>query len=230
MSRDDRAGAEATSQPVDAPSMPGFMDPNAPAISARRSRGWILSLAVGLIGLTSLGASAWVYIETQRALTRVATDIAGVRLSLELFAQQQNRQADADPTDQADAGADAETLRELSNRLAALETAAAAGPGTNNMDLPQLTGGLPPPVDTGDGDCLPVGTRFMVAAGDIYDVCGTSGNVAIASVDNGYITLGDGTIVASGGTVGLAGTQCMLGVVPSQGDGLSGYAEIRVVC
>ena len=80
------------------------------------------------------------------------------------------------------------------------------------------------------GDCLPPGTRFMVSAGDSYAVCGTTGSVEIAGVDDGFITLGDGTVIAQGGTVGLPGTQCMVGLMPSDGGGISGFAEIRVVC
>lgn len=70
----------------------------------------------------------------------------------------------------------------------------------------------------------------MVAAGDSHAVCGTSGSVAVAAVDDGFITLADGAVIAQGATVGLPEPNCMIGLVPSDGGGISGYAEIRVVC
>jgi hypothetical protein len=173
-----------------------------------------------------LGATAWVYTETQREIVRMSTDIAQIRLSLELYGQ---RATGAAPT-----ATSAEGLLDLSNRLAILEQswrgAVPANPAASA--LPALPGENAPAtgaVATG-GDCLPTGTRFMVSAGDSYPVCGTTGSVAIAGVDDGFITLGDGTVIAQGGTVGLPGTQCMVGLMPSDGGGISGYAEIRVVC
>lgn len=188
----------------------------------------ILSFVVGLVGIAALGATAWLYAETQREIVRLSTDIAQIRLSLELFGQRQ-------PVAAASAtGSD--SLLDLSNRLAILEQswrgAASTGtPAAAPSALPTLPGEAAPAdaVATG-GDCLPPGTRFMVSAGDSYAVCGTTGSVDIAAVDQDFITLGDGTVIAQGGTVGLPGTQCMIGLMPSDGGGISGFAEIRVVC
>lgn len=203
----------------------------APAQAERPARRlpWtnILSFVVGLVGVAALGATAWVYTETQREIVRVSTDIAQIRLSLELYGQ---RATGAAPT-----ASSADGLLDLSNRLAILEQswrgAAPANPAPASA-LPALPGETVPAtgaVATG-GDCLPTGTRFMVSAGDNYAVCGTTGSVAIAGVDDGFITLGDGTVIAQGGTVGLPGTQCMVGLMPSDGGGISGFAEIRVTC
>jgi hypothetical protein len=192
-----------------------------------RGRTSLISMAAGVIALVSLAATAWLYAETQRDIRRVSTDIAQIRLSLELFGQQQASAGGAAADTSSDSSAD--ELQALANRLALLEAnQASATPPTSLPALPAgaAAGGA---VATGD-DCLPVGTRFMMAAGDSYPVCGTTGTVAIAAVDNGYVTLSDGTIIAQGGTVGLPGTQCMLGVMPSEGDGLSGFAEVRVSC
>ena len=193
----------------------------------RPGLGDLLTMAVGIVGLAALGASAWVYAETQRDIRRVAGDIAQIRVSLELFARQQSTGGSTAATD-----SDARLL-DLANRLALLEANERSGGAPAGAAEPAAAvsgaasaGGT---VATG-GDCLPVGMRFMVAAGDSYAVCGTTAKVAIASVDAGYVTLADGTIVAEGGTINLAGSQCMMGVVPSEGDGLSGYAEIRVAC
>tara|TARA_R110002020_G_scaffold6143_1_gene25671 strand:- start:1550 stop:2215 length:666 start_codon:yes stop_codon:yes gene_type:complete len=192
------------------------------AAPAARPRPPLLSLVVAAVALASLGATAWLYAETQREIRRVSTDIAQIRLSLELFGQQQQAAGSA-PADGRDAA-----LQALANRVALLE----ANPVTAPASLPPLASAAAAPggaAAAGD-DCLPVGMRFMMAAGDSYPVCGTTGVVGIAAVDNGYVTLADGTIVAQGGTVGLPETQCMLGVLPSAGDALSGFAEVRVSC
>jgi len=217
VSRDDMpvgsAVSQAESEPVVTPS----------DLPTRRRPNSLLSIAVGVIGLAALGASVWVYAETQREMKRVATDIAQIRLSLELFGRQQTPSGGAASSDAA--------LLDLSNRLAVLEAdQRMGGAAVPPSALPAVSAATSEPTVATGGDCLPVGMRFMVSAGDSYPVCGTTGVVGIASVDDGYITLADGTIVAQGGTVALANTQCMLGVVPSDGGGLSGYAEIRVAC
>jgi len=191
----------------------------------RPGLGELLTMAVGVVGLAALGASAWVYAETQRDIRRVAGDIAQIRVSLELYGRQQASGGGTAATD-----SDARLL-DLANRLALLEANERNGGAAASAAAPAAATGAPAggTMATG-GDCLPVGMRFMVAAGDSYAVCGTTAKVSIASVDTGYVTLADGTIVAEGGTINLAGSQCMMGVVPSEGDGLSGYAEIRVAC
>lgn len=200
----------------------------APAVAAppRRSAGRVLSFVVGLVGVAALFATGWVYTETQRDIARLSTDIAQIKLSLELFGRQERANGPTATPDNAG-------LQDLSNRLAILEEswrsgAANAQPST----LPALPGETTAPAATtaSDGDCLPTGTRFMVAAGDRYTVCGTTGTVEIGAVDNGFISLADGTVIAQGGNIGLPGTQCMIGVLPSEGGAISGFAEIRVTC
>jgi hypothetical protein len=182
----------------------------------------ILSFVVGLVGVAAIASAAWVFTETRRDIGRLTTDIAQIKLSLELFGKQQATSPSAD----------GETLTDLNNRLSLLEeswrTGSAAAPAT----LPPLeqSGSSDVAVTPTDGDCLPTGTRFMVASGDVYPVCGTPAKVEIGAVDNGYITLADGTVIAQGGTVGLPASQCMIAVVPSDGGSISGFAEVRVTC
>lgn len=180
----------------------------------------ILSFVVGLVGIAAIGASAWFYNETQREITRLSTDIAQFRVSLELFGRQQGTPS----------GTDAASLTDLANRLAILEE------GWRNAPVPAPAASLPAvpaaaaAPAAADGDCLPTGTRFMVAAGDRYPVCGTGAVVEIGGVDDGFISLADGTVIAQGGNIVLPGSNCMIGVVPSDGGSISGFAEIRVTC
>lgn len=182
----------------------------------------VLSFVVGLVGIAALGASGWVYNETQRDVVRLSTDIAQLRLSLDLYARQQGTPS---PTDSA-------SLTDLANRLAILEEnwrEAPAAPATAAA-LPETPTTATPAAAASQGDCLPTGTRFLVGSGDSYPVCGVAGTVEIGSVDNGFLTLGDGTVIAAGGNIGLPGTQCMIGVVSAGQDGMTGFAEIRVTC
>ncbi len=181
----------------------------------------LLGIVAGLVGLAALGASVWVYTETQRDIVRLSTDIAQIRLGLELYGRQQ----------EGPAGADAQGLDELANRLAILEENWRSAPATSTPALPEL----PAPAATAapaasGGDCLPPGTRFMVAAGDRYPVCGTGAVVEIGGVDNGFISLADGTVIAQGGNIALPNSACMIGLVPSDGGSITGFAEIRVTC
>ena len=180
----------------------------------------ILGFVVGLAGVAALGASAWVYSQTQRDIVRLSTDIAELRLSLELFGRQQGTPS----------GTDAASITDLSNRLAILEENWRSGPPAATS-LPAVADPVATaPAAEQAGDCLPIGTRFMVAAGDRYPVCGTDAVVEIGSVDDGFISLADGTVIAQGGSIALPDSACMIGVVPSEGGAISGFAEIRVSC
>lgn len=178
----------------------------------------LFTFLVGLLAVFAIASSAWVYSETQRNLGRVATDIAQIRLSLQLFGEQR-------PGDIAVPASDA--LQDLSNRLAILEQSwrdnpqgAAAAPAA-----PAATAATGPQTD-----CIPQGTRFLVAAGDSYPICGLPTVVNVSAVDATYVSFTDGTIVTLGGNAILKGTQCTLAVVSSGADGMTGYAELRVGC
>jgi hypothetical protein len=181
----------------------------------------LLSFVVGLVGIAALGASAWVYSDTQREIMRLSTDVAQLRVSMELFSQQRA----------APAGDQSAALTDLSNRLAIIEESWRSGPPVAApAALPATPTTAPAAAAADSGDCLPAGTRFMVAAGDRYPVCGTGAVVEIGSVDDGFISLSDGTVIAQGGNIALPNSACMIGVVPSDGAAVSGYAEIRVTC
>jgi HAMP domain-containing protein len=178
--------------------------------------------AVGLVAVAAIAASAWVYAETQRDLNRVATDIAQIRLSLQLFGQQQR------PGDIAVPASD--TVQDLSNRLGILEQnwrGQTTASGT--AALPAVPGAAT--ASTGpQTDCIPQGKRFLVANGDSYPICGTTAVVAVTEVAATYVSFTDGTIITAGGNAMLKGTQCTLAVVSSGADGMTGYAELRVGC
>jgi hypothetical protein len=169
-----------------------------------------------LFGLGAIVASAWVYSEAQRDLRQLASDVAQLRVSLELFARQQ--------TEAPDVGEVYARLMEIEQSV---REAIASIPETTAPVTPSL--GLGPSAQS-DGDCLPPGTRFLVTTGDRYPVCGTQGVVEILSVGALDIALGDGSAVAIGGSTTLANTSCTVSVLSANADGMSGYGEIRVNC
>ena len=75
-------------------------------------------------------------------------------------------------------------------------------------------------------DCIPLGTRFMGAAGDKFPICKTKLVVKVASVTEGLATInGAGDIAA--GAFGALDKSCSIMVFSADP---SGYAEMRVTC
>ncbi len=94
---------------------------------------------------------------------------------------------------------------------------------------PAAASGATPAAITADGptkDCIPIGTRFMGAAGDSFPICKTRQVVKVAAVTDGLATVtGPGDITA-GATVALS-QGCTITVFSADN---SGYAEMRVSC
>jgi hypothetical protein len=76
-------------------------------------------------------------------------------------------------------------------------------------------------------DCIPLGTRFMAAAGDSFPICKTRMVVKVAAVSDGLATISGAGEVAQGGTGNLP-QGCTVAVFSA--DVSSGYAEMRVSC
>lgn len=203
------SAAERTPEPLSAP------EHARPEGKSRRSA-WALSFGIlGLVaGLAGLGAAGWLYTEGQAETRRLASEIAQLRVSLDLYA----RGAGTAPTTEDD------SLTDLANRLAILEQ------NWRSDAQPAPTGAAPAAANATNEDCLPSGMRILVAQGDSYPVCEADVSVNVGQVANGYIGLLDGTIIPSGGTMPLPGSACTIGVTSSGDEGLTGYAEIRVTC
>lgn len=199
--------------------------PDAPFTMTRPSRSNRLwSGVVTLVGLAALATSGWVYTEMQREMRRVSTELAQLRLSLDLYAQRSAAPASAEPALEGEGAA----LTALENRLAILEQNWRDGAAPPAAALPPIGG--PTASTESDGDCLPAGMRLLVASGDSYQVCGTEAFIDVMNVSNGYISLTDGTTVPSGASVPLNGTACKIAVTSSGDEATTGFAEIRVTC
>ncbi|MEO8684751.1 MAG: hypothetical protein ABI414_07920 [Devosia sp.] len=182
----------------------------------------IFTFGVGLVAVIAIAAAGWVYTDTQRDLSRVATDIAQIRLSLQLFGQQRSGDIAVPASDR---------LQDLSNRLAILEQNWRSEASTSGTAAPAVPSAATATATAGpQTDCIPQGTRFLVASGDSYPICGTSAVVAVTEVGASYVSFTDGLIITAGGNAILTGTKCTLAVVSSGADGMTGYAELRVGC
>jgi len=184
----------------------------------------LLLFLVGLVAVAAIAVSAWIYADTKRQLIAMATDIAQLRVSLDLYGQRAMAAAPAAPT----AAPDDSQLQDLSNRLAILEEnwrnqAASPAPPATAAAAPAAGGG---PVD----DCVPAGTRFLVSSGDSYAICGTEAMIEVSQVEASHVSLSNGTIIPAGGTALLPDTSCSVAVMASGPEGLTGYADIRVSC
>lgn len=193
-----------------------------------------LYLAIGLVGVLALvasGISAFALTEGRRDTLRIATDIAQLRVSLDLFSRQIQG-----------AGPGGQSLVDLSNRLVILEQAwrdqgrgavvAPAAPGA-----PGAAGVPAAPPQDGVGvadstreECIPSGTRFLAMQNDSYPVCGTDAKVALMAIGNGNVVLEGGTSITTGSSGALTGTRCMVGVLSAETDGVTGFAELRITC
>ncbi|WDR04691.1 hypothetical protein PSQ90_10175 [Devosia rhodophyticola] len=178
----------------------------------------ILLLAVGLVGLTAIIACVWVYTDTRREVLRLATEVAQLRLSLDLYVQQKPGTAAVNP----------DAMLNLQNRLAILEDSWR----NQSSPVPAIT--APAAVATGTAtaqdDCMPQATKFLVSSGDSYPLCNTTGVISVLTVSPDRVSFTDGTVIPAGGNGLLSGTNCRITVLSSEADGLSGYAELRASC
>jgi hypothetical protein len=173
----------------------------------------LLAFGAVLFGIAAFAFSGWIYSQNRQEILRLSTELAELRISLELYTRN---------------GGENGSLAALQDRLSELEATLA----DTNVPVP-TTASAPPavsPTGSNQEDCLPVGMRLLVASGDAYAVCDQPGTVEVSVVDNGYITLSDGTSVPSGGSMPLPGSPCMIAVTSGGDEGVTGYAEIRVSC
>jgi hypothetical protein len=140
--------------------------------------------------------------------------------------------------------AQASQLAEAQAKLAAQSSASSEEPATSVAATDPVVAPTPAPappseastgpvaassVITADGptkDCIPLGTRFMGAAGDSFPICKTKMVLKVAAVSEGVATVTGAGDVAVGATVPYD-KACSVAVFSAD---TSGYAEMRVTC
>ncbi|HWA17429.1 MAG TPA: hypothetical protein VG757_00390 [Devosia sp.] len=190
----------------------------------------LISLLAALVGLIALAAAVLVEVHGQTERKAIATELAAIRSSIEAL---QKAPAPAVQAPQPDNSGTVEALLALQQRIKTLEDQAATqqtSAATEASKVEPLGTGAASAI-TADGpttNCIPIGTRFMAAAGDDTAICRTDVVIRISEVGDGTaIVEGAGPIAAGGfGKLGFGG--CTVMVFSS--DTASGYAELRVSC
>jgi hypothetical protein len=192
----------------------------------------IRKLATGLFAISAIAAAAWLYAEEQIDQQKLGAEITQLKLSLQLY----GRQYTATATSMTDVNT---TLEALEERLASLEKTLArdgvAAPAASEsaVDAAVLPVPAPKPHAQTSGtrtDCVSQNSPFLVAAGDIFPVCGTSGWVAVTEVGEQRISFANGNAAYVGRSIPLDGTPCTLTVRSANAAWLAGYGEVQVSC
>jgi len=201
------SAAQATAATVQSPSMPATAPSAQPSITA--SPAVDASKPAAEPGVDDALLALQARVTSLEQLTRDQSS------ELET-ARAQVSSLEATPAQVATAGVSSVTpLAPASNGSAA--SASSMPPGT-------------PAAVVADGptkDCIPLGTRFMGAAGDSFPICKTKLVVKVAAVNDGLATINGAGDVAQGG-IGTLEKGCNISVFSA--DITSGYAEMRVTC
>lgn len=214
-------------------------------------------LATSLLAIVAIGAAAWLYVETQDSQQKSAAEIAQLKLSLELYGRQYMTTAtsmtEVNATlkgletrlvgleeklakDLADLSATPErTVDALEQRLSRLEEYqlnGLVGPAVVVAPEPEpAPAPAPQPTTSKTPDnCVSQNSPFLVAAGDIFPVCGTSSWVAVTEVGQQKISFANGDSAYVGRSVNLDGTNCTLTVRSANAAWLAGYGEVQISC
>lgn len=150
------------------------------------------------------------------------------------------------PSSSAEAAGQVADVKVLQGRIASLEAAMSAQasqldaakaqptlPGSSSDASAQVAAVTPPDgapaaiaADGPTKDCIPIGTRFMATSGDNFPICKTKVVVKVASVSDGFATIGGAGDVSAGASGTLA-KGCNIMVFSAD---TTGYAEMRVTC
>jgi hypothetical protein len=189
----------------------------------------LISLLAALVGLIALAAAVLVEIHGQTERKAIVAELAAIRTSIDAL---QKTPAPVIQAPQPNNDGTIAALLALQERVKSLEDKAVQE-ATTAATAPSVTplGNGASSAITADGpttDCIPIGTRFMAAAGDDTAICRTDVVVRVSEVGDGTaIVEGAGPIAAGGfGKLGFGG--CTVMVFSS--DTASGYAELRVSC
>lgn len=216
----------------------------------------VISLLAALVGLIALGGALLVQTNGETQRQQMAADMAQLKLQIGLMSPQSASEITAatqlqPPAAQVAAKQDdstTEALAALQSRIAVLERTtqnqaveleaakaalAAAPAATGETQVAALAAPAAadtPAAVTADGpttDCIPLGTRFMAAAGDSFPICKTKAVVKVSDVSDGSVTVNGPGVVVPGAVANLNEKGCEVMVFSAD---TSGYAEMRVSC
>lgn len=195
-----------------------------------------LGLLAIVLGLVAIAGSYGLWNDYRGEFRRMSSELAEMKVSLQLLTQRAPAPASAPAAAAAPASdGQADQIADLKNRIAILENVWRNPPagGVNGQGSVPLSdtanalgGGTPPGGPT--TDCIPLGTRFLLTPNDTYPVCQTKENLTLLTAGNGTALLQDLGTLAEGGIAKLGATNCRVSLLSVITDG--GFAEVRVTC
>lgn len=186
-----------------------------------------LKASLALMGQATPGTSVQNGAPASAPADKADDGVAGALLALQdrIAALEQTTRTQASELQQAQAQLTALPSQQQT-QVAAIDPTVLAAPATASS----APAGASPAAIASDGptkDCIPLGTRFMGAAGDSFPICKTRMVIKVVGVSDGLATIGGAGDVAQGGT-GNLDKGCNVAVFSA--DIASGYAEMRVTC
>lgn len=193
----------------------------------------VLSVLSLLLALAGLGAAYLVWTDYQGELRRVSSELAQMKVSVQLLAQRPVATQASAPEPAAADDANARTIQDLSTRVAALEEAAKAPAVASTAPVSEdatALAALPPAEGAAEpesGDCIPQGTRFVLTPGDAFKICGVTASLTLDEVGEGVAEIAGVGPLLQGSMGKLNGSTCTVALLSTMVDG---FAEIRVSC
>jgi len=190
-----------------------------------------------VLGLVAIAGSYGLWSDYRGEFRRMSSELAEMKVSLQLLNQRAAAPASAAAAAAAPASdSQADQIADLKNRIAILENVWRNPPagGVNGQgsvplsDTANATGGGTPPGGGPTTDCIPLGTRFLLTPNDTYAVCQTKESLTLLTAGNGTALLQDLGTLAEGGIAKLGATNCRVSLLSVITDG--GFAEVRVTC
>lgn len=182
----------------------------------------IIPFLAALVGLVALAAAVVVHQAAMTGNRALGEELA--RLRQEIVVLNQRNEALSTRIDQTGDDGAGPALLALQERIAALE--AAGGP----LAAPApLAVGQPAAIDPNlpTEDCIPQGTRFMVALGDSFPICQSEVVVTASAISAELVALDNGASLVMGTPAPLPGGACTASLLSADN---AGFAELRVDC
>lgn len=191
----------------------------------------LIPFLAALVGLVALAGSVVVQANVTAQTQAVRAEIAATRQAMDMVVQRtENLSTRLDSAGEPANDGTAEALLALQDRMVKLEEAAKAAPlGTPDPLVPGDAAAAQRPIDPDlpTDDCIPQGTRFMVATGDGFPICQSRVVIEAAAISAEMVALDNGVTLVPGTPSPLPGGECTASLLNTDA---AGFAELRVDC
>ena len=196
----------------------------------------LIPFLAAVVGLVALAGAVAVQMTADARTERMAEELGMLRVDLDALAQRANEIEAAAATGQAPAGDDGtiDAMLALQDRMNRLEeewasapqptpATASAGAFSPNVGGPAAVIDPSWPTD----NCIPMGTRFMVATGDEIAICQSPVVVKVSAITADNVMVDGPGVITETAFKPIPGSNCMLTVLSADE---AGFAEMRVAC